>query len=203
MTTYKEALEKLQTDSPELAEVIKTHVAGINNESADRRVKLADALKIVEAIKAIAGAEEDLVKFVTDTKKKADSTSTSAADLQAKLDAALALANTQERSYLLLKASQVSKADEKALAEMLKDVSNDKIEVGEEVKVEGKPLAEYAEAKGKFWSRALFSTEPSNPASKDEPLPTGGGKQPDDKINPAIEHIEAQAAGIAARINAK
>lgn len=202
---YKEAIQKLETDLPEVAEVIKAYVGTINGESAERRLKLTEAAKVIDALKALAGSEEDLIKFVTEIKKKAETTSTSVSSLQAQLDAALAAANEKERLYLLTKAAQVSKADEKALSELLKDVPNSKIEIGDDVKVEGKPLSEYAEGRGKFWQRALFAadgTEPSDP--KDEPLPTGGGKEPDKgETNPALEFIDNQAAGIAAVFNAR
>ena len=100
----KEALAKLATELPEVAELINTHISSLNAESADRRVKLtnlnqtiADNQKVIEALKAIAGDDTDLVKFATEVKTKTESSDKVIAELQSKLDAAVLAAATSHR----------------------------------------------------------------------------------------------------------
>lgn len=197
---YQEAIDEIAKTLPEVAEFIKTHVSALNAESADRRVKLTEATRIVEALKALAGAEEDLIKFATETKKKAESSGQSATELQAQLDAAIALANTHQRQYLLLKASQVLKCNERALNKMLEGVSNDKIEVTEEtVKIDGKTVNEYVGKEGDFWLAALFGAKTEG-SPGNEPLPTGG-PTPENKLDPAGTYIDARASEMMAVLN--
>lgn len=194
----KEALAKLATELPEVAELITSHISSLNAESADRRVKLgeltknlADNQKVIEALKAIAGDDTDLVKFATEAKGKTESTDKVIAELQAKLDAAILAAATSHRQLLMVEAAQKSGADQNALNELLKDVAADKIAVGESVTVEGKPLKDYAVEKGKFWERALFSQGPIA-----DPVPTGGGS-PEAPKNPTTVYLESKTASLA------
>lgn len=194
----KEALAKLATELPEVAELINTHISSLNAESADRRVKLtnlnqtiADNQKVIEALKAIAGDDTDLVKFATEVKTKTESSDKVIAELQSKLDAAVLAAATSHRQLLMVEAAQKSGADQNALNELLKDVAADKIAVGESVTVEGKPLKDYAIEKGKFWERALFlqGTVPDQ-------VPTGGAS-PEAPKNPTTVYLESKTAALA------
>ena len=195
----QEAIDEIAKTLPDVAEFIKTHVGTLNAESADRRVKLADANKVIEALKGLAGSEEDLIKFATETKKKAETSGQSATDLQSQLDAALALANTHQRQYLLLKASQVLKCNERALNKMLEGVANEKIEVTEEaVKIDGKTVTEYVGKEGDFWLSALFGTKTDSPTAAD-PLPTGG-ITPENKFDPAATYIDARTSEMMATL---
>lgn len=191
MKTYKEALAEILEKSPEAAEIIKSHVAALNAESADRRVSLAEASKTIEALKALAGDETDLVKFASEAKSKSDASNQSLTKLQEQLDAALLLAATNERRFLLLKAAQKSGADPDALTKLLETVPNDKIAVDESVTVDGKPLKDFAISQGKFWENALFSGTAAN-----QQVPTGGAS-PETPKTPATTYLEVQAATLA------
>lgn len=185
---YKEALALVVEKVPEAAEIIAQHVAGLNSESADRRVKLADAAKIIEALKRIAGDDADLVKFAEESKTKAESTDKTVADLQAKLEAALVIAASSERKVLILNASQKTGADQDALTTLLEGVANDKISVGESVTIDGKSLEDFATDKGKFWKNALFGG-----GSSPERVPTGGGT-PEPAKTPVAVYLDTRAA---------
>lgn len=195
----KEALAKIATDFPEIAEFITGHISGLNAESAERRVKLtnltqtlADNQKVIEALKSIAGDDADLVKFATEAKTKTDSSDKAIADLQTKLDAALVTAAASQRQLLMVEAAQKSGADQNALGELLKDVETSKIAVAESVTVDGKPLKDYAVEKGKFWERALFTQGAATP----DQVPTGGAS-PEAPKNPTTLYIENKAAALA------
>lgn len=179
---YKAAIAKIAADLPDIAEIIMAHVGTLNSESASRRHELTEALKVVDALKKVAGDDADLVKFATETKKKADSSDTLIADSQAKLEAALLLAATEQRKYLLLKASQITKADEKALNKLLENTPTDKIAIDSDVKIEGKNLVDFAKEQGEFWERALFPTTPT------EAVPTGGAS-PAQPENPTVNYL--------------
>lgn len=183
---YKAALLKLQIDAPELAETIAAYVASINEESATRRIELRDAQVLIEKLKQVAG-DVDLLELVTTTKKQSEDTTITANNLQVRLEAALLVAATEQRSYKLLKAAQLSGADEEALKKLLEAVENDKIAVDTEVKIDGKPLPEFADSQGKFWQNALF------PANQNGAVPTGG-KTPADEVTPAGNYLNNQAA---------
>lgn len=183
---YKAALTKLQVDSPELAEVIARYVASINEESATRRVQLRELEDTINKLKKVVGEEEDLVDFVSAAKKKTDTETVVTSDLQAKLNAAIALAATEQRRYTLLKAAQLSGADEEALNKLLEAVSTDKISIDSEVKIEGKTLKDYAISQAKFWESALF------PAST--PTVPTGGVQAAEPTNPTANYLQQQAA---------
>lgn len=183
---YKAAIAKVAADLPEIAEIIMAHVGNLNSESASRRHELSEVIKLVEALKKTVGDDVDLVSFVSEAKKKADTESIVTSDLQAKLDTAIALAATEQRRYTLLKASQLSGADEEALNKLLETVSTDKISIDSEVKIEGKPLKEYATNQAKFWESALFPA--STPA-----MPTGG-VQAAEPTNPTANYLQQQAA---------
>lgn len=188
---YKAAIAKVAADLPEVAEIIMAHVGNLNSESASRRHELTESLKVIEALKKIAGDDTDLVKFATDIKKKADTSDTLTADTQAKLEAALLVAATEQRKYLLLKASQLTKADEKALNKLLENTPTDKIAIDTtDVKIEGKNLIDFAKEQGEFWERALFPTAPT------EAVPTGGAS-PAQQTTPAANYLSSKAAGLA------
>lgn len=193
---YKAAIAKVAADLPEIAEIIMSHVGSLNSESASRRHELSEALKVIQELKKIAGEDADLVKFASETKKKSENNEAIVADLQAKLDAALVAAATEQRQYLLLKAAQLSKADEKALHKLLEAVPTDKIAVDSEVKIEGKTLKDYAVAQGEFWERALFPTAPS------EAVPTGGAS-PEAPANPTSVYLNNQASALAKSLGLK
>ena len=196
---YKAAIAKVAADLPEIAEIIMAHVGNLNSESASRRHELTESLKIIDALKKIVGDDADLVKFATETKKKADTSDTLTADTQAKLEAALLLASAEQRKYLLLKASQLTKADEKALNKLLENTPTDKIAVDSDVKIEGKNLIDFAKEQGEFWERALFPTAPT------EAVPTGGAS-PAQQTTPAANYLSSKAAGLAkslGRLDAK
>jgi len=192
---YKAALAKI-ADQAEVVEAIMAHVSNLNAESMNRRHELTKSLELIEALKKIAGEEADLIKFASETKKKTESSDAIVADLQTKLDAALVTAATEQRQYLLLKAAQLSKADEKALHKLLEAVPTDKIAVDSEVKIEGKTLKDYAVAQGEFWERALFPTAPS------EAVPTGGAL-PETPANPTSVYLSNQASALAKTLGIK
>ena len=183
---YKTALLKLQTDTPELAEIIAAYVAGINEESATRRIELREVQALVEKLKQVAG-DVDLLELVSGAKKQSEDTTITANDLQAKLEAALFMAANEQRNYKLLKAAQLSGADEEALKKLLEGIENDKIAVDAEVKIDGKSLPEFADSQGKFWQNALF------PVNQNGAVPTGG-KTPADEVTPAGNYLNNQAA---------
>lgn len=187
---YKAAIAKVAADLPEIAEIIMAHVGNLNSESASRRHELTESLKVIDALKKIVGDDADLVKFATEAKKKADTSDTLTADTQSKLEAALLLASTEQRKYLLLKASQLTKADEKALNKLLENTPTDKIAVDSDVKIEGKNLVDFAKEQGEFWERALFPTAPT------EAVPTGGAS-PAQQTTPAASYLNNKAAGLA------
>lgn len=191
MKTYKEALADILEAKPEAAEIIRAHVASLNAESAERRVSLNEASKVVEALKALAGDDADLVKFASEAKSKSEASEQNLTKLQEQLDAALLLAATNERRFLLLKAAQKSGADPDALTKLLEAVPNDKIAVDESVTVEGKPLKDFAISQGKFWESALFSG-----TSVTQQVPTGGAS-PEVPKTPAVSYLETQAAALA------
>jgi hypothetical protein len=193
---YKAAIAKVAADLPEVAEIIMGHVGSLNSESASRRHELSEALKVIQELKKIAGEDADLVKFASETKKKSENNDATVANLQTKLDAALVTAATEQRQYLLLKAAQLSKADEKALHKLLEAVPTDKIAVDSEVKIEGKTLKDYAVAQGEFWERALFPTAPS------EAVPTGGAS-PETPANPTSVYLSNQASALAKTLGIK
>jgi VIT1/CCC1 family predicted Fe2+/Mn2+ transporter len=192
---YKQALAKI-AEQADVVEAIMAHVSNLNSESMNRRHELTKASELIEALKKIAGEETDLVKFTSESKTKADANGAAVADLQAKLDAALIVAATEQRQYLLLKASQLSKADEKALHKLLEAVPTDKIAVDADVKIEGKTLKDYAISQGEFWERALFPTAPT------ESVPTGGGT-PETPANPTSTYLSNQASALAKSLGLK
>lgn len=187
---YKAAIAKLQADSPEIAEIIAAHVAGVNQESANRRIELRDSLAIIEALKKIAG-DTDLVEFATSTKKKAEAGDGAIADLQAKLDAALLAAATEQRLRIISKAAMLAKANEIALAKLLENTPTDAIQLTEtDVKIGQKPLKEFAQETEAWMLPSLF------PTSQNEALPTGGGT-PQEPVLPASNYLSNKAAGLA------
>lgn len=189
---YQAALKEIaklladRSDSASILDAITAHVGNLNAESAGRRHELSEALKIVEALKKLAGDESDLIQFINNKKKQTDTEVAAITDLQAKLDAAIALAQNEQRRYTLLKAAQLSGADEEALNKLLEQVSTDKISIDSEVKIDGKPLKDYAISQAKFWESALF---PNNTPA----MPTGGitAAEP---INPTTNYLQQQAA---------
>jgi hypothetical protein len=194
---YKAAILKLQADSPELAEIVVKYVASINEESASRRVQLRELEALVGNLKKVVGDDADLVAFASESKKKADTESTAIADLQAKLDAALIAAATEQREYLLLKSAQIAQADEKALHKLLEAVPTDKISVdNNEVKIEDKPLKDYAKSQGGFWERALFPVQQND-------VPTGGKNADVQEVNPASAYIKSQADRLISKLGGK
>jgi hypothetical protein len=188
---YKAAIAKLQADSPELAEIIAAYVGSINQESANRRVELRDSLAVIEALKKIAGDDADLVEFATSAKKKADAGDGAIADLQAKLDAALLLVASEQRSSKIFKAAKIASANENALADLLKDIETEQIQLTEtDVKVAGKTLKEFAEETKAWMIPSLF------PTPQNEALPTGGAT-PQEPVLPASSYLSNKAAGLA------
>lgn len=188
---YKAALAKLQADSPEIAEIIAAYVSSINQESANRRVELRDSLTVIEALKKIAGDDADLVEFATSTKKKAESGDAAIADLQAKLDAALVLATSEQRLRIISKAAVLSKANETALAKLLENTPTEAIQLTEtEVKIGQKPLKDFAQETEAWMLPSLFPTQPN------EALPTGGAT-PQDPVLPVNNYLGNKAAGLA------
>lgn len=183
---YKAALLKLQIDAPELAEIIASYVALINEESATRRVELRDSQAIVDKLKKIVGEKTDLLDFVATAQKQSADTESVSADTQAKLEAALLMAATEQRRYKLLKAAQLSGADEEALNKLLEPVETEKIAIDSDVKIDGKPLKEYAVGQAKFWETALFPQQQNN-------VPTGGKTSTTEEVNPATSYINSQA----------
>lgn len=189
---YKAAFVKLQADSPDIAETIAAYVSSINQESANRRVELRDSLAVIESLKKIAGDDADLVEFATSTKKKAESGDGVIADLQAKLDAALVLAASEQRLRILSKAAVLSKANETALAKLLEFTPTEAIQLTEtEVKIGQKPLKEFAQETEAWMLPSLFPTQQQN-----EALPTGGAT-PQDPVLPASNYLSNKAAGLA------
>jgi hypothetical protein len=199
---YKKLLALILEKSPDSADQVAeltTLISKLNSESAERRVNLVKAEETIKALKAIAGDDTDLVIFTGEAKKKAEASDATIADMQAKLDAALALAAASQRELLLVSASQKSGADPKALAELLKSVDTAKIAVGEkDVTVEGKPLKDYAIEQGQFWERALFTGSPATP----EGVPTGGASPDNTKETPADAHLKRRAADVAQMLGA-
>lgn len=189
---FKEAILKLQISDSEIAEVIANHVAALNEESAGRRIELRDSLAVIEKLKKVVG-DEDLLDFVSSAKKKAGETESSTADAQSKLEAALIESEVANRSYKLLKAATLSGADEKALNELLKGVSTDKIAIDADVKIDGKPLKDFAVSQADFWERALF------PAAQNS-VPTGGKSSATETINPGMNYANSQAQQILQRL---
>ena len=194
---YKKLLADILEKSPELTEqvtALTNLIAKLNSESAERRVSLNKAEEVIKALRNIAGDDTDLVAFTGEAKKKAETSDAAIADLQSKLDAALALAATSQRELLLVNASQKTGADPKALAELLKAVSTEKIAVGEQdVTVEGKPLKDYATEQGKFWERALFAGAPA----ASEGVPTGGASPNNTTQTPTDAYLKTRAESLA------
>jgi hypothetical protein len=188
---YKAAIAKLQADSPELAEIIAAHIAGINQESANRRVELRDSLAVIETLKKIAGDDADLVEFATSAKKKAETGDSAIADLQAKLDAALLTAATEQRLRIISKAAILAKANETALAKLLENTPTEAIQLTEtDVKIGQKPLKDFAQETEAWMLPSLF------PTPQNEALPTGGAT-PQDPVLPANNYLNRQAAALA------
>lgn len=193
---YKKLLAQILEKAPDVADQVAeltTLIGKINNESAERRVSLGKAEEVIKALKNIAGDDTDLVAFTGEARKKAETSDATIADMQAKLDAALALTAASKRELLLVSASQKSGADPKALAELLKSVDTEKIAVGEQdVTVEGKPLKQYAIDQGTFWDRALFVGSPA----ESEGVPTGGASPDNTKQTPAEVYLKTRAASV-------
>lgn len=188
---YKAAIAKLQADSPEIAEIIAAYIGSINQESANRRVELRDSLAVIESLKKIAGDDADLVEFATSAKKKAESGDGAIADLQAKLDAALVLAASEQRLRIISKAAILSKANETALAKLLEKTPTEAIQLTEtEVKIGQKPLKDFAQETEAWMLPSLFPTQPN------EALPTGGAT-PQGPVLPANSYLDRQAATLA------
>lgn len=188
---YKAAIAKVAADLPEIAEIIMAHVGNLNSESASRRHELSESIKVIDALKKIAGDDADLVKFATEAKKKADTSDGAIAELQAKLDAALVLAASEQRLRIISKAAVLSKANETALAKLLENTPTDAIQLTEtEVKIGQKPLKEFAQETEAWMLPSLFPTQ------QNEALPTGGAT-PQDPVLPANNYLSNKAAGLA------
>jgi hypothetical protein len=187
---YKTAIAKLQAELPDIAEIIISHVGSLNSESAERRVALKEVQLLLESLKKIAGQDTDLVEFVTTSKKNSESSTTALAELQSKLEAALVLAGAESRKYKLLKAAQLSNADEQALNKLLEQVETEKIVLEEsQVKIEGKPLKDYAAQQGEWMVRALF------PSPEGGGVPTGG-KTEETPPTPTNTYLGQKAADL-------
>lgn len=186
-TALKEIAKALadRTDSASILDAITNQVGNLNAESASRRHELSELIKLVEALKKAVGDDVDLIQFVSEAKKKINTETATTADLQAKLDAAIALAATEQRRYTLLKAAQLSNADEEALNKLLESVPTEKIVIDSEVKIDGKPLKEYAIGQAKFWESALFPNQNNG-------VPTGG-KTAEQPQNPSNTYLQRQA----------
>jgi thioester reductase-like protein len=187
---YKTAIAKLQAEQPDLADVIITHVSQINSESAERRVALKELQMLVESLKKIAGNDTDLVEYLTNNKKTVDDSMAVLTDTQTKLETALQLAATESRKYTLLKAAQISGADEAALNKLLENVETKQIILEkDQVKINSKTLKDYAAEQGDWMVRALFASSPNGK------MPTGGGKS-EEPVNPTNAYLQQRQAGV-------
>jgi hypothetical protein len=193
---YKAALAKI-ADQVEVVEAIMAHVSNLNAESMNRRHELTKSLELIEALKKIAGEDADLVDFASKTKKKSESNDATVADLQAKLDAALVAAATEQRLRIISKAAILANANEIALTKLLEKVPTEQITLEERnVKVAGKELKSYAEEAEAWMLPSLFPTAPS------EAVPTGGAS-PEAPANPTSVYLSNQAAALAKSLGVK
>lgn len=185
---YKAAIAKVAADLPEIAEIIMAHVGNLNSESASRRHELTESMKVIEALKKIAGDDTDLVQFATETKKKTEVGDTVIAELQAKLDAALLLASTEQRLRIISKAAQLASANETALAKLLENTPTEQIKLSEtDVRINSKDLKIFAQETEAWMIPSLFPTAPT------EAVPTGGAS-PAQQATPAATYLDNKAA---------
>jgi len=159
-----------QENGEAMAAAISTKITALNNEAAQWRVKLRESASELERIQELSGGDsqalEGKLTALTQQLKAAqveiDTAKTSQADSIAK-EAGL------RKTLILQDVAVRAGADRTALTEILQNIEPDKIVISENgITVDGKPLTEFAQAKGDWAVRALFPTAPK------PTLPTGG-----------------------------
>jgi len=159
-----------QENGEAMAAAISTKITALNNEAAQWRVKLRESALELERIQELSGGDsqalEGKLTALTQQLKAAqveiDTAKTSQADSIAK-EAGL------RKTLILQDVAVRAGADRTALTEILQNIEPDKIVISENgITVDGKPLTEFAQAKGDWAVRALFPTAPK------PTLPTGG-----------------------------
>jgi hypothetical protein len=159
-----------QENGEAMAAAITTKITALNNEAAQWRVKLRESASELVRIQELSGGDsqalEGKLTALTQQLKAAqveiDTAKTSQADSIAK-EAGL------RKTLILQDVAVRAGADRTALTEILQNIEPDKIVISENgITVDGKPLTEFAQAKGDWAVRALFPTAPK------PTLPTGG-----------------------------
>jgi hypothetical protein len=159
-----------QENGEAMATAISTKITALNNEAAQWRVKLRESASELVRIQELSGGDsqalEGKLTALTQQLKAAqveiDTAKTSQADSIAK-EAGL------RKTLILQDVAVRAGADRTALTEILQNIEPDKIVISENgITVDGKPLTEFAQAKGDWAVRALFPTAPK------PTLPTGG-----------------------------
>jgi hypothetical protein len=159
-----------QENGEAMAAAISTKITALNNEAAQWRVKLRESASELVRIQELSGGDsqalEGKLTALTQQLKAAqveiDTAKTSQADSIAK-EAGL------RKTLILQDVAVRAGADRTALTEILQNIEPDKIVISENgITVDGKPLTEFAQAKGDWAVRALFPTAPK------PTLPTGG-----------------------------
>ena len=159
-----------QENGEAMVAAISTKITALNNEAAQWRVKLRESALELERIQELSGGDsqalEGKLTALTQQLKAAqveiDTAKTSQADSIAK-EAGL------RKTLILQDVAVRAGADRTALTEILQNIEPDKIVISENgITVDGKPLTEFAQAKGDWAVRALFPTAPK------PTLPTGG-----------------------------
>jgi len=159
-----------QENGEAMAAAISTKITALNNEAAQWRVKLRESALELVRIQELSGGDsqalEGKLTALTQQLKAAqveiDTAKTSQADSIAK-EAGL------RKTLILQDVAVRAGADRTALTEILQNIEPDKIVISENgITVDGKPLTEFAQAKGDWAVRALFPTAPK------PTLPTGG-----------------------------
>jgi hypothetical protein len=159
-----------QENGEAMVAAISTKITALNNEAAQWRVKLRESASELVRIQELSGGDsqalEGKLTALTQQLKAAqveiDTAKTSQADSIAK-EAGL------RKTLILQDVAVRAGADRTALTEILQNIEPDKIVISENgITVDGKPLTEFAQAKGDWAVRALFPTAPK------PTLPTGG-----------------------------
>jgi hypothetical protein len=159
-----------QENGEAMVAAIATKITALNNEAAQWRVKLRESASELVRIQELSGGDsqalEGKLTALTQQLKAAqveiDTAKTSQADSIAK-EAGL------RKTLILQDVAVRAGADRTALTEILQNIEPDKIVISENgITVDGKPLTEFAQAKGDWAVRALFPTAPK------PTLPTGG-----------------------------